>query len=408
MSHRITQFPQELRNFVMVSRPYLLATYRDPCRPPVPASARLPFEGCLQEVSGRCWIFAYVNELQLSLMERHNRVYELSRDWVYFHHLLAQSRALLEAPEGPLVRPYLGIQQDSFYGQFSALIESYGIVPYQVFPNHPVARNAHRLISTLNALVATLRIRLREANEPLSLEEAIETVRRFLHSHFEVSERFHFEGVEYTPLTFADFLGIRGLYNEYVTIQGFSAAPRGALTLHPSNMASSHALALRTPFIASYNLPEEFQEVYNALMESNESFIIGQASFVNRSIDRYYGECIVKGLEDLLDPSGRPTQAYLARVQEAIGMGIVSLAHKICRWSSPEETGTGYLTVIDSSEKHLNCMWVTQEGLFADTYEVTVRRSILQRVCPEVSALLSTFSQVHMMPSALQSAYGYN
>lgn len=411
------------RLYVLQTRASLMATYRSTNRAPVPVPARLPFPYSYQVSSGRCWLFAYINELQLRIQEELGETIQLSRDWVFVYHLFSQLRLLIQRTETyeelngtSLNWPYLSVTQDSFYPQFAGILREFGIVPYEVFPNNQISTQMHNLVSLLNVVTVTLRTQV--SSGELTLEQAIAQARETLLAHFELPRgEFVFQGESYTPQSFCEYLGFQNLQEEYLVIHGNRRLSPGPLGFHMASPRLSQVaffspeLTQRSRVAVAINIPfDMYQQLYNTLFEAREAFIIGQASFVNRNMDRFYGESVTSGMEDLVDPQGNPTQEYLELSHLAMNSGGVPLSHKICRWSSPEELGTGYHTVIDSSHSGDNAMWVTRDGLFADTYEFIVRRTILQRVAPEVLEQIDVFSThpTNNLPSEIEATYGFN
>ncbi|MEO0185440.1 MAG: C1 family peptidase [candidate division WOR-3 bacterium] len=125
-----------------------------------------------QKNSGRCWIFAGLNVMRPIVITKHNlKSFEFSQSYISFYDKLEKANFLLEFVIQTRDRDLMdreldeiiddGIQDGGYWQWFVALVEKYGVIPKEVFPEtHPTSNTwlMNRLINEqVLAGAATLR-----------------------------------------------------------------------------------------------------------------------------------------------------------------------------------------------------------------------------------------------------------
>ena len=190
-------------------------------------------EAANQKKSGRCWLFAAMNTLRLSIMDRLNlKDFQLSGAWLMFWDKLEKANwfleNIIETREEPLDgRLVMWLMQDPVgdggqWDMFVSLVEKYGLVPEEAMPESyssgkSRAMNAF-LVEKLREYARDLRQRAAEGAGPGELraekDRMMATVYRMLCVHLgeppqsfvwqwrDRDDEFHRHG-EITPREFA-------------------------------------------------------------------------------------------------------------------------------------------------------------------------------------------------------------
>ena len=117
-------------------------------------------EATNQKKSGRCWLFAAMNTLRLSIMERLRlKDFQLSGAWLMFWDKLEKSNwfleSIIETREEPLDgRLVMWLMQDPVgdggqWDMFVSLVEKYGLVPQEAMPESYSSSNSRAMNSFL-------------------------------------------------------------------------------------------------------------------------------------------------------------------------------------------------------------------------------------------------------------------
>ncbi len=104
-----------------------------------------------QKNSGRCWIFAGLNLLRPAVIKKYNlKNFEFSQSYIAFYDKLEKSNFVLEFVIQTKDRELLdrelseildeGVQDGGYWSWFVAIVEKYGLVPKDVYPEtHPTS-----------------------------------------------------------------------------------------------------------------------------------------------------------------------------------------------------------------------------------------------------------------------------
>lgn len=114
-----------------------------------------------QKSTGRCWIYAALNCLRYDVIHEYGlKDFQLSQNYLAFYDLLEKSNffleSILEHIDEPLNDRLLShmmqcpVQDAGQWDMFCNIIEKYGLVPYDVMPDTPVAESTAELISYLS------------------------------------------------------------------------------------------------------------------------------------------------------------------------------------------------------------------------------------------------------------------
>merc|ERR1719229_869971 len=122
-------------------------------------SISIPEEGkpvCAQNSTGRCWLFAALNVMRIPFMKEHKlSEFQFSQSYLYFwdhfercNYFLEQILDTLKEPlDGRLVQYLLSkpIEDGGQYDMIVNIVEKYGVVPRDVFPEVEVTQNSRKL-----------------------------------------------------------------------------------------------------------------------------------------------------------------------------------------------------------------------------------------------------------------------
>lgn len=121
-----------------------------------------------QGSSGRCWIFAGVNVLRRRMMTKYNLKpeFNLSHAYLYFYAWLEKCNAMLETYAYLLDRDLLPsalhtcIQQNMLtdggtWNTFAEVLQKYGCVPAEAYPDSRQAQSSAELVSMLKSLLTS-------------------------------------------------------------------------------------------------------------------------------------------------------------------------------------------------------------------------------------------------------------
>lgn len=117
-----------------------------------------------QKNSGRCWIFAGLNILRPIVIKKYNlKEFEFSQSYISFYDKLEKANFLLEFIIHTTGRDLLdreldiiidnGVQDGGYWQWFVALVEKYGVVPKDVFPETEPSSNTWLMTQLINEQV---------------------------------------------------------------------------------------------------------------------------------------------------------------------------------------------------------------------------------------------------------------
>lgn len=139
---------------------------------------------CNQKQSGRCWMFAGLNILRMTAMEKLNvKNFEFSQCYLQFFDKLEKANFFLEKAlerkDRPLDDPELvylfdhAIEDGGHFAMFKNLVKKYGVVPSSVMPDSAVSSSTKELNAFLHRILAADFLALKEAQDPKKEKEAM-------------------------------------------------------------------------------------------------------------------------------------------------------------------------------------------------------------------------------------------
>jgi bleomycin hydrolase len=205
-----------------------------------------------QYSSGRCWIFAAMNILRRRIILTKTDLppsFNLSHSFIYFYSLLEKCNKVLELSYVLIKKRKIPIDSYKFYDiagthirdggsfdMFIALLEKYGIVPLEIYPDTFQSRHSHRLLDLLSLLV-------KQAVILISKDEDFDTVKKMtLQKVFDV---------------LSIFLGVppKSFTYDWPSTNGFKKFVRGgesATTMKDSNNNKISPLSFYKKYISKH------------------------------------------------------------------------------------------------------------------------------------------------------------
>ncbi len=200
-----------------------------------------------QKNSGRCWIFAGLNVLRPIVIKKYNlKNFEFSQSYIAFYDKLEKANFVLEFVLQTKDRDLLdrelseildeGVQDGGYWQWFVALVEKYGLVPKEVYPETHPTSNTWLMNRVINEQVlagaSILRKMAKEGSDDTELRayklKILKDIYRILVMNYtEPPEKFVwryedkdgkiFETKSYTPLDFyKEAVGIK--LKDYVSL----------------------------------------------------------------------------------------------------------------------------------------------------------------------------------------------
>lgn len=161
-----------------------------------------------------CWDFAGTSILESEIYRQHGKVYDLSEMWIARHAYY--EKAVRH------VRHYgkNHYRCGGIHADVMAMVKKYGVVPQEVYDEcrKTDGKYDHReLVDTLRSYLADL-VKMKNGTMKPDWLDDIDAI---LDEHMGARpEKFIYKGREYTPLSFAQSLGID--FDDYVTVTSFS------------------------------------------------------------------------------------------------------------------------------------------------------------------------------------------
>ncbi len=189
-----------------------------------------------QEASGRCWSFAALNILREKVIEKYNLDnFELSGSYIAFYDKLERFNILLERlitykKEGKTVYDrYVssllenGLTDGGFFTQFANLIEKYGLVPKNVFPETNSSSNTYEINQILSRLLRIFYLELEKCssnNEEKIKQNYMEKAFKIITNVYSLPpEKFDFEYTDKNGKYHIDRnLSPKEFYEKYINI----------------------------------------------------------------------------------------------------------------------------------------------------------------------------------------------
>lgn len=162
-----------------------------------------------QKRSGRCWIFAGCNVIREKIAEKYNlKDFEISQNYIAFYDKLEKCNYLLESiislknsPKDDRTLDYLlstGVQDGGQWDLFVNIVNKYGVVPKNAFPETFQSSNTNEIDGLLNKYIRKFAydIRNNEENIEARKEKSIKEIYSILCSCFGIPPKtFTFEYV---------------------------------------------------------------------------------------------------------------------------------------------------------------------------------------------------------------------
>lgn len=163
-----------------------------------------------QKRSGRCWIFAGCNVIREKIAEKYNlKDFEISQNYIAFYDKLEKCNYLLESiislknsPKDDRTLDYLlstGVQDGGQWDLFVNIVNKYGVVPKNAFPETFQSSNTNEIDGLLNKYIHKFAydIRNNEENIEARKEKSIKEIYSILCSCFGIPPKtFTFEYVD--------------------------------------------------------------------------------------------------------------------------------------------------------------------------------------------------------------------
>ena len=163
-----------------------------------------------QKSSGRCWIFAGCNVIREAIAKKYNlEEFEISQNYVAFYDKLEKCNYLLESiislkdrEKDDRILDYLlstGIQDGGQWDLFVNIVNKYGVVPKNAFPETYQSSNTYGIDNLLNKYIRKFAYEIR--NEEMDIqsrkEKCIKEIYSILCSCFGIPPKtFSFEYVD--------------------------------------------------------------------------------------------------------------------------------------------------------------------------------------------------------------------
>ncbi len=137
-----------------------------------------------QKSSGRCWIFAALNTLRYEVIHKWNlKDFEFSQNYIFFYDKLEKANYFLESVLQTLDEPVDGrlysylnsapLNDGGQWDMFTNIVEKYGVVPKEAFPETANSGNSRFFSSYLTSKLREFAIELRNASAQGASEEAL-------------------------------------------------------------------------------------------------------------------------------------------------------------------------------------------------------------------------------------------
>lgn len=144
---------------------------------------------CDQERSGRCWMFAALNTMRQQVIERYKLDnFEFSQAWPLFFDKLEKSNWFFEQVLDTLDEPLDGremafiladpVGDGGQWDMFAALVEKYGLVPKEAYPETACSRDTDQIDLCLTRYLRRCARDLREAHEAGKALEELRTMKK--------------------------------------------------------------------------------------------------------------------------------------------------------------------------------------------------------------------------------------
>ena len=297
-----------------------------------------------QNRSGTCWCYSALSFIESEILRTKGIETDLSEMFVVgkSYHDRAVKYVRLDG--------HLNFAAGSSFGDVLHVIDDYGIVPQQVYSGF----NYGTPMPEQNELDAVLKGYVDGARKNPNGKLTTAWVNGFdgiLDAYFgEVPETFTVDGVEYTPESYRDFLGIN--YDDYVNITSF--------THHPFYEPFIIEVCDNWRWDSAYNLPmDEMMEVmYNAI---DKGYTIAWGSDVSEKGFTRNGLAVA--LEEVKATSGSDQERWVGKAEEETNTQTrAALPQEVTVTQESRQEGYDRKTTTDDHGMHIYGIAKDQNG----------------------------------------------
>lgn len=362
-----------------------------------------------QESSGRCWAFAALNILREKVIEKcYLDNFELSGSYIAFYDKLERFNILLERlisykkEKRTLYDRYVsqllenGMTDGGFFTQFANLVDKYGVVPKNVFPETFSSSNTYEINQILSRLLRKFYLELEESsNEEMLKTKYIEKAFTIITSIYGMPpEKFNFEYTSkdgkyhidsnITPKEFYDkYIGLN-LLDDYIEISSYqddkikyNYVYREEETSRISNRNDNVTLNLP---------PKEFESLILKQLKKNEP-VYFYCSTTSKRIDgiwidimERYGE--IFDLDLKLDRNSILKTNGITNCHCMIITGVNIIDNKITKWKIENSWGNKsgnqgyYIAINDWVKNYVHRIVINKKYLTPKQLEILERNVI--------------------------------
>lgn len=170
-----------------------------------------------QHITGTCWSFSTLSFLESEVMRIKDIDVKLSEMWIVRNTYIEKAERYVR------FHGMVNFDQGGAAHDVTEMIKKYGVVPQEVYSGLEYGTDKHYHSELRNVLRAMCDEIIKNPNRKLSTawrEAIVGVVDAYLGKPI---EKFEYEGRSYSPMAFADFLGINP--DDYVVITSFTHQP---------------------------------------------------------------------------------------------------------------------------------------------------------------------------------------
>ncbi|MCB0737300.1 MAG: aminopeptidase [Bacteroidetes bacterium] len=213
-----------------------------------------------QNITGTCWSFSTLSFIESEIKRNKGIEVKLSEMWIVRHSYIEKAKRYVR------FHGKLNMAQGGNFHDVTTIIDKYGIVPQIEYKGLNYGTDNHEHSELEAMLQAMCNVVIANKNRELStswLDAITATIDAYLGTPV---EKFTYEGKEYTPKSFVDYLDFDG--SDYVSITSFTHEP----------MYEQFILELPDNWMhkSSYNVPlNEFMELMTVALDEGYSMAWG-------------------------------------------------------------------------------------------------------------------------------------
>ena len=235
-----------------------------------------------QGMSSTCWAFSGLSFLETEAMRNGKEAVELAPMWI------VRCAYIEKAIKYVRMAGTITFSPGGAVGDVFAMIKKYGIVPMEVYPglNYGTTSHVHsELHSLLRAYVQVMSKNPNKSLSPAWLRGYIDILDEYLGK---APEKFTYKGVEYTPKSYAESLGLN--MDDYVAFTSF--------THHPFYEPFAIEVEDNWSWCQSYNLPlDEFSSLFEHAIDNGYT-IYWDSDVTESSFASTRGYAVVKEISE--------------------------------------------------------------------------------------------------------------